>query len=69
MGKEAIVFYRRLADHLSRRSSTSYSQTLDALCRFLCYGRLQCASVEVARSILHRSLDASLEMGCVHRDY
>jgi len=28
MGREAIVFYRRLANHLSHHSSMSYSQTL-----------------------------------------
>ena len=28
MGKEALVFYRRLADRLSRHDSMSYSNTL-----------------------------------------
>ena len=31
MGKEAVVFYRRLADLLSRRSSTTYSRTESGL--------------------------------------
>ena len=50
MGKEAIVFYHQLADHLSHRSSTSYSRLwllFGALCLFLYYGWLQCASMEV----------------------
>ena len=45
MGREAIVFYRRLADHLSRRGSTSYSQTLAFIRCTLSFSLLRSATM------------------------
>ena len=73
MGREAIVFYRRLADHLSRRGSTSYSQTLAFIRCTLSFSLLRSATMCIrgSRSISHRSSDASPEMGRIdeHRDF
>ena len=65
MGREAIVFYRCLADHLSRRGSTSYSQTLAFIRCILSFSLLRSATMCIrgSRSISHRSSDASPEMG------
>ena len=62
MGREAIVFYRRLADHLSRRGSTSYSQTLAFIRCTLSFSLLRSATMCIRgsrQSISHRSSDAS----------
>ena len=73
MGREAIVFYRCLADHLSRRGSTSYSQTLAFIRCTLSFSLLRSATMCIrgSRSISHRSSDASPEMGRIdeHRDF
>ena len=73
MGREAIVFYRRLADHLSRRSSTSYSQTLAFIRCTLSFSLIRSATMCIrgSRSISHRFSDASPEMGRIdeHRDF
>ena len=45
MGREAIVFYRRLADHLFRRGSTSYSQTLAFIRCTLSFSLLRSATM------------------------
>ena len=45
MGKEAVVFYRRLADLLSRRSSTTYSRTLAWMTCTLSFSLLRSATV------------------------
>ena len=51
MGREAIVFYRRLADHLSRRGSTSYSQTLAFIRCTLSFSLLRSATMCIRGSI------------------
>ena len=45
MGNEAIEFYRQLADHLSRHSSTSYSQILASIRYTLSFSLLRSAGV------------------------
>jgi len=71
MGREAIVFYRCLADHLSHCGSTSYSQTLAFIRCTLSFSLLRSATMCIhgSRSISHCSSDASPEMGCIHWDY
>ena len=65
MGGEALTFYRRLADMLSRHSSTSYSGTLAWIRCTLSFSLLRSATMCIrgTRSILHRSNNASPEMG------
>ena len=65
IGREAVVFYRRLADHLSCLTSISYSQTLDWIHCTLSFSLLRSATMCIrgSQSILHHSSDASLEMG------
>ena len=65
MGGEALTFYRRLADMLSRHSSTSYSGTLAWIRCTLSFSLLRSATtcIRGTRSILHRSNNASSEMG------
>ena len=65
MGGEALTFYRRLADMLSRHSSTSYSGTLVWIRCTLSFSLLRSATMCIrgTRSILHRSNNASPEMG------
>ena len=69
MGREALTFYRRLADMLSRHSSTSYSGTLAWIRCTLSFSLLRSATVCIGgtRSILHHSNNASPEMG--HIDF
>ena len=61
MGGEALTFYRRLADMLSRHSSTSYSGTLAWIRCTLSFSLLCSATMRIrgTRSILHRSNNAS----------
>ena len=60
MGREAVVFYRRLADHLSHRTSTSYSRTLDWIRCTLSFS-LFSNNVHTWKSVhLHHSSVASL---------
>ena len=65
MGGEALTFYRRLADMLSRHSSTSYSGTLAWIRCTLSFSLLRSATMCIrgTRSILHRFNNASPEMG------
>ena len=67
MGREALTFYRRLADLLSRRSAMAYSSTLAWLRCTLSFSLLRSATMCIrgSRSISHRSCDASPEMGLV----
>ena len=64
-GGEALTFYRRLADMLSRHSSTSYSGTLAWIRCTLSFSLLRSATMCIrgTRSILLRSNNASPEMG------
>ena len=63
MGREVVVFYHRLTDHLY--SSTGYNKTLDWICCTLSFSLLCSATmcIRAGWSILHRSSDASPEMG------
>ena len=73
MGKEATVFYRRLADLLSRRNNMPYSTTLAWMRCALSFSLLRSAAMCIcgSRSISYRSLDASPEVGLAKssRDY
>ena len=67
MGKEAVTFYRRLAELLSRRNTITYSSSL-AWLRFLLYFSLLISAtmcIRGSRSISYRSSDASPELGLV----
>ena len=69
MSREALTFYRRLADLLSRRSAMAYSNTL-AWLRCTCsviFAAIRSATTYIRgnRSISHRSCDASPKMGLV----
>ena len=72
MGKEATVFYRRLADLLSR-SNVVYSTTLAWIRCTISFSLLRSATMCIrgSRSISYRSLDASPEVGLAEssRDY
>ena len=61
------TFYRRLADMLSRHSSTSYSGTLAWIRCTLSFSLLRSATMCIrgTRSILHRSNSAFPEMGLI----
>ena len=65
MGREALTFYHRLANMLSRHSSTSHSGTLACIRCALSFSLLRSATMCIwgTRSILHRSNNASPEMG------
>ena len=73
MGREATIFYRRLADLLSRKSTVAYSTTLAWIRSTLSFSLLRSATVCIrgSRSISHRSTDASPEVGLAdcHKDY
>ena len=73
MGKEAITFYRRLAELLSKRSTLSYSSTLAWIRCTLSFSLLRSATMCIrgSRSISFRSPDASPEMGLTNgpRDF
>ena len=73
MGKEAITFYRRLAELLSKRSAFSYSSTLAWIRCTLSFSLLRSATmcIRESRSISFRSPDASPEMGLTNgpRDF
>ena len=73
MGKEATVFYRRLADLLSRRNNVVYSTTLAWIRCTISFSLLRSATMCIrgSRSISYRSLDASPEVGLAEssRDY
>ena len=73
MGKEATVFYRRLADLLSRRNNMPYSTTLAWMRCALSFSLLRSAAMCIrgSQSISYRSLDASPELGLAKssRDY
>ena len=73
MGREASVFYRRLADLLSRKSNLTYSTTLAWLRCTLSFSLLRSAAVCIrgSRSISYRSVDASPEVGLAEspKDY
>ena len=65
MGKEATVFYRQLADLLSRKNHVIYSTTLAWMKCTLSFSLLRSAAMCIRRSqsISYRSLDASPEVG------
>ena len=67
MGREAITFYRRLAEKLSRRDATSYSGTLAWIRCTLSFSLLRAAQMCIrgSRSISYRQSDASPELGLV----
>ena len=73
MGKEAITFYRRLAELLSKCSVLSYSSTLAWIRCTLSFSLLRSATMCIrgSRSISFRSPDASPEMGLTNgpRDF
>lgn len=73
MGGEATVFYRRLADLLSRKSNVIYSTTLAWMRCTLSFSLLWSAAVFIcgSRSISYRSIDVSPEVGLANgpRDY
>ena len=65
MGKEAVIFYRRLADRLSHQGSMSYSSTLAWIRCTLSFSLLRSATMCIrgTRSISYRNIDASQEAG------
>ena len=65
MGKEATIFYHRLADLLSHKSKVTYDITLAWLRCTLSFSLLRSATVCIhgSRSISFRSTDASSEVG------
>jgi len=67
MGKEAVTFYRRLAELLSKKNGLSYSNTLAWLRCTLSFSLLRSATMCIrgSRSISYRSSDASPEMGLI----
>ena len=73
MGKEATVFYCRLADLLSCKNNVIYSTTLVWMRYTLSFSLLRSAAVCIrgSRSISYRSLDASPKVGLAEssRDY
>ena len=73
MGREATVFYRRLADLLSHKSNMIYATILAWIRCTLSFSLLWSAAVCIhgSRSISYRSIDASPEVGLAEspRDY
>jgi len=67
MGREGLVFYRRLAELLSRHDSASYSRTLAWLRSTLSFSLLRSATMCIrgSRSISRRHPDASPDVGLV----
>ena len=65
MGKEALVFYCRLADRLSRHDSMSYSSTLAWIRCTLSFSLLRSDTmcIQGTRSISYRNIDVSPELG------
>ena len=65
MGKEALVFYCRLADRLSRHDSMSYSSTLAWIRCTLSFSLLRSATMCIrgTRSISYCYIEASPQMG------
>jgi len=65
MGKEATIFYRRLADLSSHKSNVTYDTTLAWLRCTLSFSLLRSATVCIrgSQSISFRSTDASPEVG------
>ena len=65
MGREASIFYRRLADLLSHRNNVTYNTTLAWLRCTLSFSLLRSAAVCIrgSRSISYRSPDSSPEVG------
>jgi len=65
MGKEAVIFYGRLADWLSHQGSMSYSSTLAWICCALSFSLLKSATMCIrgTRSISYCNIDASPEVG------
>ena len=65
MGKEATVFYRRLADLLAHKHGWTYSTTLSWVRSVLAFSLLRSAimCIRGSRSISFRSSSASAEMG------
>ena len=65
MGREASIFYRRLADLLSHRNNVTYNTTLAWLRCTLSFSLLRSAAVCIhgSRSISYRSADSSPEVG------
>ena len=73
VGKEAVTFYPRLADLLSKRNTMTYSSTLTWLRCLLSFSLLRSATMCIrgSRSISYKSSDASPELGLVNgpRDF
>ena len=73
IGREATIFYRRLADLLSHKNNVPYDTMLAWLRCTLSFSLLRSATVCIrgSRAISHRSTDASPEVGLAdhHRDH
>ena len=67
MGREAVTFYRRLAELLSKRNTVTYSSTLAWLRCLMSFSLLRSATMCIrgSRSISYRSSDASPDLGLV----
>jgi len=65
VGREAVTFYRRLAELISKRKALSYGSTLAWLCCTLSFSLIRSATmcIRESRSISLRSSDASPELG------
>jgi len=65
MGREAVTFYRQLAELLSKRKALSYGSTLTWLRCTLSFSLIRSATmcIRESRSISLRSSDASPELG------
>ena len=65
MGREASIFYRRLADLLSHRNNVTYNTTLAWLRCTPSFSLLRSATVCIcgSQSISYRSIDSSPEVG------
>ena len=67
MGREAVTFYRRLAELLSKRNTMTYSSTLAWLRCLLSFSLLRSVTMCIrgSRPISYRSSDASPDLGLV----
>ena len=65
MGQEATLFYKRLADSLSKKRNITYSKTMAWMRCTLSFSLLRSAVICIrgSRSKSHRVPDASLELG------
>ena len=65
MGREATLFYKRLADQISKKNNTTYCKTMAWIRCTLSFSLLRSAvmCIRGSRSTSHRVPNASLELG------